>query len=193
MKSIVVCIFGVVLATGFSQGQTAEIAGSDRSETKAEIHWMSFEEAFRENKKNPKKWIIDISTEWCGWCKRMDATTFSDSLIIDYINNHYYAVALDGEEKETIDLGGQQFNFVPSGKRGYHELAAQLMGGQMSYPTIVFLNENVESLSVLPGFKSSEDLMPILHFFQVFDPVSNPIKWDHFRSNEYESPYAPAE
>lgn len=56
------------------------------------ITWMSFEEAVAKSQKEPRKMFIDVYTDWCGWCKRMDATTFQDSIVAKYMGEKFYAV-----------------------------------------------------------------------------------------------------
>ena len=184
-------IFTVLLCIGFLHAQ--EDDSTVVSEVKAaEIHWMTFEEALDANEQEPKKWLIDIYTDWCGWCKRMDATTFKDSLIVDYVNGHYYAVSFDAEQKGDVVVGETTYKFVAEGRRGYHELAAALMNGKMSYPTYVFLNGKLQNLSPIGGYKAAKDFLPILEFIFEYDPETNPINWETFLT-EYDSPYAEPE
>ena len=75
----------------------------------AKIKWYSFEEAYALSKKKPKKMCVDIFTEWCGWCKKMDAETFTNPTIVKYMNAHFYCVKFDAERKDTIVLDGQKF------------------------------------------------------------------------------------
>ena len=35
------------------------------------IKWLGFEEAIELNKKNPKPILIDVYTDWCGYCKKV--------------------------------------------------------------------------------------------------------------------------
>lgn len=181
--------FGLLLIVNhlsFSQdhSQTTSI---ENSESKT-INWLTFEEAFALHQVTPKKWVIDVSTEWCGWCKRMDQTTFSDSLVIENVTANFYAVALDGEHKDPIVVGDRTYQFVSEGRRGYHQLPAELMGGKMSYPTIVFLGEELQNLSAVPGYKDAASFYQILEFFNTYHPEVNPIKWDDFVAT-YQSPY----
>lgn len=174
---------------GFAQSQGSE---STDGETKTnEINWLTFEEAYALHQTAPKKWVIDVSTEWCGWCKRMDQTTFSDSLVIEHVNANFYAVALDGEFKGDIVVGDHTYQFVNEGRRGYHQLPAEMMGGKMSYPTIIFLGEQLQNYSSVPGYRDARGFLQMVEFFEVYDPVNNPITWDAF-SATYISPY-PAE
>lgn len=180
--------FLFVLSSSFlSLGQADSTSVSDTAVVNSEINWLSMEEAYELNKTNPKKWMIDVSTEWCGWCKRMDATTFSDPIIIKYVNENYYAVALDGEEKEDIVLDSTTFKFVAEGRRGYNELPATLMQGKMSYPTIIFMNSEMQVYQALPGYKSNKDLHPILIFIQDFEKNPNRT-WEAYMET-YVSPY----
>jgi thioredoxin-related protein len=179
----------VLVASAFTLTATAQADSTQVVENvePAEINWMSFEEAFELNKTAPKKWMVDVSTSWCGWCKKMDASTFVDPIITDYLNENYYAIRLDGEEKEDIVLDGATFKFVASGRRGYNELPAKLMGGKMSYPTIVFLSPEVQVYQSIPGYKSKEDLLPILQFINEFE--ANPsLTWEQF-NEAFTSPY----
>lgn len=124
----------------------------ERESVASEINWISFEEAVALNKDVPKKILIDLYTDWCGWCKKMDRDTYARQEIIDYVNSRFYAVKFNGEQKEKVVFNGHTFKFVPSGRRGYHELAAALTKNQLSYPTTVFMNEKMEILVNQAGY-----------------------------------------
>lgn len=161
-------------------------AGTEKNGAQAEIKWLSMEEAMALHEKEPKYWIIDVYTDWCGWCKRMDATTFQDPHIVKEINAHFYAVKLDAEQKEDIVVKDRTYKYVSQGQRGYNELAAELLQGRLSYPTTVYLDKNINIIQPLPGFQSAQDLHPILQYFGTGSYTSTP--WEDFKSN-YKSPY----
>ena len=129
-----------------------------------EINWLTIEEAEAANKTEPRKILIDVYTDWCGWCKKMDATTFKDEEMVSYLNQNFYCVKLDGEDKGTLTFKGEKFNFINQGRRGYHELAAGFLQGKMSYPSLVFLNEDLVVLQALQGFRTAKELLPIVIF-----------------------------
>ncbi len=135
----------------------------------ASIEWLTFEEAVRKSNKhkmaNRKKVFIDIYTDWCGWCKKMDRNTFQDSAVIEYIDKYYYPVKLDAEMKRNVILNGDTLEYISRGKRGTHELALKLMNGNPSYPTTVFLDERFNMLTPVPGYQSAANMKPILRFF----------------------------
>lgn len=130
------------------------------------VKWYTFSEAVELNKKQPKKMLIDVYTDWCGWCKKMDATTFKDPLVMKMLNKYYYAVKMDAEMKDTIVFQNVTFvNPEPAEKRSTHQLAQSLLNGQLSYPTVVYLDEQYTILSPVPGYQTPETIEPILVFF----------------------------
>ncbi len=133
--------------------------------TPEKIKWYSFQEAVELGKKKPKKVFIDVYTEWCGWCKRMDATTFSDPVISKLMNKYFYPVKLDAEMKDSVRFNNVTFvNPNPENARSPHQLAYALLKGQMGYPTSVLLNEKFEMIQPLSGYLTTEALEPILEY-----------------------------
>ena len=131
------------------------------------INWMSFEEAVERCAQEPKMVFIDVYTDWCGWCKRMDASTFANPEIAQYMNEHFYAVKFDAECNDTIEFKGHRFLGTSrhGGKKGSHQLAYALLQGKMSYPSYVIMNEEKQVLQVINGFQPVKNFELIIHFF----------------------------
>ena len=132
-----------------------------------EVTWLSWDEAaeLASTDKNPKKIFVDVYTDWCGWCKKMDKDTFQNAEVATYMEANFYMVKLDGEGKEPIEFKGKTYKFVPSGRKGYHEFAAALMQGKLSYPTTIFLDEKMNMLSPVPGYQKPEPFLNIAKYF----------------------------
>jgi thioredoxin-related protein len=132
-----------------------------------DIKWLSWDEAVQlsQTDAKPKKMFIDVYTDWCGWCKKMDKETFQNPEVSKYMQENFYMVKLDAEGKDPIEYKGNTFKFVPSGRRGYHELAAALLQGKLSYPTVVFLDEEMNMLSPVPGYQQVQPFMQIAKYF----------------------------
>ena len=126
MKLTYTVLFALLATFGFAQENE-------------KIQWMTWDEAIQQNQVKEKIIFVDVYTNWCGWCKKMDATTFKNPKIVDYMNENYYAVKFNAEQRESITFNGQEFKFVPNGRRGSHELAAALLDGRMSYPSYAFI------------------------------------------------------
>jgi len=129
-----------------------------------QVNWISLEEAEEKQKETPKTILIDMYTDWCGWCKRMDETTFNNPAIANYINTHFYAVKFNAESRDTITYMGEVYTNESSGPRPSHKLAQVLMGGRMSYPTIVYIDNNFRAYPV-PGYMDPTRMEAILVYF----------------------------
>ncbi len=169
--TLTLTLFG--LAAFLPKPEGGQVA-APRAEPK--IQWMSITEAFAKNAKEPRKILIDVYTDWCGWCKVMDKNTFKNPQVAEYVSRKYYAVKLDAEQRDPITLGQQKFEFVPQGQKGYHQLAAALMNGQMSYPTTVFLDEKLQMIQPIPGYMDA----PAFHQIVTF------IGDDHYKKQDFE-------
>ena len=160
---------------------TWSLAGAQQSDGPG-IEWLDFEEAMKRNEKKPRKIFIDMYTDWCGWCKKMDQSTFVDPVIVDYMNKNYYSVKFDAERADTVIFQNTPYvNQNPEGRRSSHDLAKALLQGRMSYPSFVFLHSTGKILTIVPGFRKSEEMEPILHF--IAEDAYEKDSWDDFNSN----------
>ena len=137
----------------------------DENEPLAEVEWMTLEEAMEKCKTDKRKIFIDVFTDWCGWCKRMDQSTFVDPAVAQYLNENYYAVKLNAEQSEDITFNNKTYHFKKNGARGYHELAAELLNNRLSFPTVVFLDESMKVIQPISGYLEAPKLEIILNYF----------------------------
>lgn len=131
----------------------------------AQINWMSWDEAMQRMDEEPRKLMLDVYTDWCNWCKRMDTTTFDHPDIAAYVNDHFYAVKFNAEKRGELSYLGKTYTYVRNGSRGYHELAARLLRGRLSYPSVVFLDERQELIQSIVGFKTPAQFETITTYF----------------------------
>lgn len=150
------------------------------------VNWMSFEEAIRRSKTEKRKIFVDVYTDWCGWCKVMDKNTFSEPSVAKVLNEKFYAVKFDAEQTGDVLFDGRIFKFIPQGNRGVHELAVALLNNQMSYPTVVFLDENFKMIQPLAGYQKAPEFHRIIQF--IGEDHFRKMKWTEYQ-NVYKSPY----
>lgn len=129
-----------------------------------EINWMTWEEATAANEKAPRKIFVDVYTDWCGWCKKMDVTTFVDPAVVEIMNKSFYAVKLNAEQKEPIVWQGETYEWFAGGRNGAHRLAYDLLDGQFSFPTFVMLDSEYKRIAISPGYKLGDALNKELKF-----------------------------
>lgn len=144
---------------------TFPIPGKGQTKVPASIQWLTVEKASAMNAKKHKKVLVDVYTSWCSWCKKMDKETFSDPTIIAYMNEHFYAVKLNAEEKQPIKFENKYYlNPSPDRMRSVHELAAQMLQGRMGYPSYVFLDGKNQRITVSQGFNNAHSFLIILKY-----------------------------
>lgn len=123
-----------------------------KDKNNSSIKWLSIEEVEAKVKQEPRIIFVDVYTDWCGWCKKMDRGTFSDPEVIEYVNKNFYAVKMDAEGKGKVTFLGKTVS--PA------ELSRSM--GVSGYPTIVFIDPGFEKVQPIPGYRGPEDFMDIL-------------------------------
>lgn len=124
------------------------------------LKWTTFEDLAKAGKnKENKKYLVDVYTEWCGWCKVMDKKTFTDPKVQEYLRKNFHIVKFDAEQKQPVPFKNKDYEWRPGGRRGVNNLAVNLLGNRMSYPTIVYLDEDMNKITASPGYKKPDQLM----------------------------------
>ena len=113
----------------------------------SQIISQSFEQLAGLQKTQNRFVVVFIHTDWCKYCQAMKNTTFKDKEIAGLLNQNFWFVDLNAEEKSDITFNGQTYKFRPTGNNtGIHELAEQFtsLNGEAAYPSICILNSDFE-------------------------------------------------
>jgi thioredoxin-related protein len=114
------------------------------------IKWVSLTEAEKLMAKKKKKIFVDVYTDWCGWCKRLDATTYKDQAVVSYLNEHFYSIKLNAETKDTILYQGIKYSYDPN--RRINTIAPKFLTPQPGYPTLTYLDDKLNVVRISPGY-----------------------------------------
>lgn len=179
MKKVAFLLINIFTLVGFTSFD------EPTKTTSNEINWLSIEEAYEKAKVTPKKTIIDVYTGWCGWCKVMDKKTFKNPEVVKFINDNYYAVKLDAESKEDITVGDKTYSYNEANRA--NDAAVTLLQGKMSYPSIVYLDEQFNMIQPIPGYMEARQFHEVITFlgnnhykqesFEDFKSKTYPIKY----------------
>ena len=107
------------------------------------ITWKNnLDEALKAAKSQGKPVMIDFYTDWCGWCKKLDSDTYSDSKV-NAASEKFICVKINAEKEPAI-----------TGKYGVS-----------GYPTVIFLDSNGNILQKNPGY------LPPAQFLENMDKI----------------------
>ncbi|MBI9089480.1 MAG: thioredoxin family protein [Desulfobacterium sp.] len=109
-----------------------------------EIRWQSYDTGMAMAKDQGKKVLLYFHTDWCGYCKKLEKTTLKKPSVIDYINDNFIPITVDGDREKKITSSY----------------------GVRAFPTIWFLESDHTKLSSLPGYVDGKTMGGILKFIK---------------------------
>jgi len=131
--------------------------------TAEKLKWMTLAEAREAMAKEKKPVLIDLYTDWCGWCKVMDKKTYTNAKVIAYLREHFYPVKLNAETKESLNWNEKTYNFNAANRT--NDFALFLTYGKLSYPTTVILPLDNSGPQPVPGYLEPKELELFVRYF----------------------------
>ena len=150
LKSWIILLAGILIVP-------AQAPASSGKE--AAINWSTYEEA-RMGDNHSRKYFIYFFTEQCGYCRMLEARTFTDESVIDYINSNYTPVRVNA---------GKEF-----------KVASRF--GIQGVPDLRFLSPEGEGIARWPGFIESSRLLILLRYIST-DSYKN-MNFNDFAKNQ---------
>jgi thioredoxin-related protein len=111
------------------------------------IKWSTWENLPNKLEKADKKFLVYFYYDGCKWCRVMEESTFSEGHIAKFVNQNFYPLRLNALSSGKLMVADKAYTSVRIGKYDFHELAAELLSGNMSFPSIVFLDEKFHKLA----------------------------------------------
>ena len=123
------------------------------------VEWKEWNQAYPKAIESKKILLIDIYTDWCGWCKRMDKDTYAKENIQDLIEGDFIPVKFNPEEEnKTYVVDGNEVN-------GRQLLGMLVQGNRVGYPTTVFLIPKADEFKPVQvsGYQGPSDFKKTLN------------------------------
>ena len=83
--------------------------------------------------------LIDFMTDWCRWCDTLDARTYPDNAVSEFVNANLVAIKIDAEKGEGIDIAKKY--------------------GVRAFPTILLVKADGEEIDRLVGYDPPEQFL----------------------------------
>lgn len=123
--------------------------------------WRQWNAGLQEASRSGRPILVDVYTDWCGWCRRMDRDTYAQSSVRDYLDRHYVTVKLNPESSRDARAVANRFRVT-------------------GYPTTVFLRPNGDHLLTVPGYVPEKDFLPVLRYVAE-GHMERGVRFDAFR------------
>jgi len=143
------------------------------------VKWMSIDEALANLKNEKRPVLVDLYTDWCGWCKVMDKKTYSNNHVADYLKDKFYAVRINAETREKIIWNGKSYNYNASYRA--NEFAVYITKGRLEFPTTIIIPPDGSEPQAIAGYLEIKDFEMIAKYFG--DGGYNKIPFEDFQKS----------
>lgn len=139
--------------------------------------WKSWNAGLAEAKASGRPILVDVYTDWCGWCKRMDRDVYARADVRDYLGKRFVTIKLDAESSDLANFEGRSMTLGAIAQR------FRVNG----YPTTIFLGPGGEHLVNVPGYVPAERFLLMLEYI-ADDHIRRGVKWSDFEKRGGASP-----
>jgi thioredoxin-related protein len=118
------------------------------------VEWKTWNEGLAQARQTGRPLLVDVYTDWCGWCKRMDADVYAKSDVSAYLASHFVTARLNAESGAQAVYQG----------RNYTSRSLASSFDVSGYPTTIFFDAEGNHLANVPGYLPRERFLLLLRF-----------------------------
>ncbi len=116
--------------------------------------WREWNPGLAEASTKGRPVLVDVYTDWCGFCKKMDREVYSRADVREYLGKRFVTVKLDAGSNKPGDYEGKTLSS--------RSIAARFRVN--GYPTTVFLSSKGEHLVNVPGYIKADRFLTLLRY-----------------------------
>ena len=120
----------------------------------AQVQWRDWSAGVKDAEASKRPILVDVYTDWCGWCKRMDRDVYARPEVREYLNKRFVAVKLDAEDETAATYEGRKYS--------HRTLAARFR--VTGYPTTIFLRAGGDHIANVPGYVPPDRFLLLLKY-----------------------------
>jgi thioredoxin-related protein len=125
------------------------------------VAWKKLDDAMDDALKSKRPVFVMVHAPWCGYCRKMDATTFRDPTIVRMLAAKFSSSRLDGESESTVRW--------PPRKAVTEAEIAQKVFGVSGFPTLLFLRSDRKVLARISSYLPADQMKMLLEAVLAFD------------------------
>jgi len=145
--------------------QLSELKENQKLDTLGVVHWLSPQEAFAKQKKNPKKIFIDFYATRVSSSNIMGRTNYRNSVIAKLLNENFYPVRFNVMSTDSFSIAGNKY-INNTKQHPFHNFAVQFIVNQnkVKIPTMVFIDEKGKAITRLQEYLNPVVMEAFLSF-----------------------------
>ena len=116
--------------------------------------WRGWDDGMRQAAATGRPVIVDVYTDWCGWCRRMDHDVYSEPGVVDYLRHRYVTIRINAESHAPASYEGHLTT--------YQGLASRFRVS--GFPTTLFLRSTGVHMASLPGYVPADRFLLLLRY-----------------------------
>ena len=152
----VTCTFACAKDEAANQ-QSGSTSPGTVQERKAQVQWLDFDDGLARARSTKRPIMINFYTDWCVYCKKLDRETLQDPEITRTLESGFIAIRLNAENgKARLSYRGKSFSHAEFSR----------YFGVASFPSIAFLNDKGEPITMVPGFVPAPQFSVFLDYIR---------------------------
>lgn len=116
--------------------------------------WRAWNDGMKQASTTGRPVVVDVYTNWCGWCRRMDRDVYQNAEIADYLRKKFVTIKLNAEAKDGARWQSHDYTS--------QDLAQQFRVS--GYPTTIFLRSSGEHMANVPGYVAADRFLLLLRY-----------------------------